>query len=371
MEPIRVLHVVAIMDRGGLETMIMNHYREIDRSKIQFDFLVHRSEKGVFDDEIRKLGGRIYYLPRFNPFSIRRYNNELDRFFKKNNEYKIVHAQYNALSMWCLRAAWKHGVPVRIAHSHLAFPKLNYQSPIYWYARKKINKYCNHRFACSKEAAEWLYSKEFASQAIIFNNAIPLEKFIYNEDIRLKTRDKLNLNDKIVLGHVGRFNPSKNHQFLLKVFYEVYKKNPNSHLILVGDGTEKSKLIDITEKLNIEKNVSFLGVRDDVADIMQAMDIFVFPSLFEALPVTLVEAQASGLRNIVSNSLTKDICFTNLIDFISLDESVEIWANQILKYSNNYERKNMYENIKASGYDVKENAKWLENFYIEQRNKFQ
>ena len=253
MKPIRVLHVVAIMNRGGLETMIMNHYREMDRGKIQFDFLVHRTEKGVFDDEIRELGGKIHYLPKFNPFNIIKYNNELDHFFKINQEYKIVHAHYNALSMWCLRAAWRHGVPVRIAHSHLAYPQFNYQTPIYWYARKKINKYCSHRFACSKEAAEWLYSKEHASDAIIFNNAIPLDKFIYNEEIRLRTRENLSVNDKIVFGHVGRFNPSKNHQFLLNVFHEVYKINPNAHLILVGDGNEKSKLISITKKLHLEK----------------------------------------------------------------------------------------------------------------------
>lgn len=368
MEPIRILHVVAIMNRGGLETMIMNHYRKIDRTKFQFDFLVHRKEEGVFDEEIKALGGKIFYLPKFNPLKIWNYNKALDNFFRHNTEYKIVHSHYNALSMWVLRTAKKHKIPVRIAHSHLAYPNFNYQSPIYWYARQKINKYCNYKFACSKEAGDWLFGEDYSSEVVIFKNAIPLDKFIFDSKIRDKVREDLKLTNKLVLGHVGRFHPSKNHKFLVEVFHEVYKRNNSSHLVLIGDGSEKEKIKSMARELEVEKNISFLGIREDVAEIMQAMDVFVFPSKFEALPVTLVEAQASGLRVIASDTLTSEVAFTDSLTFKSLDSGRTDWADEILHEKNKSVRKNAYQDIKQSGYDIEENIAFLTKFYTDSIN---
>lgn len=364
----RILHVVAIMNRGGLETMIMNHYRKLDRTKFQFDFLVHRREEGVFDEEIKSLGGRIYYLPKFNPLKIWSYNNALEKFFNNNDGYKIVHSHYNALSMWVLRAAKEHRVPVRIAHSHLAYPKFNHQTPIYWYARQKINRYCNFKFACSKDAGDWLFGNNNSSEVIIFKNAIPLDKFIYNPNVRDIVRDNLKLSNKYVLGHVGRFHPSKNHKFLIKFFHEVHKRDKSAHLVLIGDGSEKEKIKSMAREFDIEKNVSFLGIREDVAEIMQAMDVFVFPSKFEALPVTLVEAQASGLRVIASDTLTSEIAFTDSLTFKPLDSGPTDWADEILYEKNKSVRKNAFQDIKRSGYDIEENIAFLTKFYTDSIN---
>lgn len=363
MEPIRVLHVVAIMNRGGLESMIMNHYRQIDRTKIQFDFLVHRTEKGIFDDEIRDLGGDIYYLPRFNPLKNNTYNKALDEFFEKMN-YKIVHAHYNALSMWSLRSAEKKGVPVRIAHSHLAYPNFNYQTPIWWYGMSKINDYCNYRFGASKDALDWLFGKQHSKQGIVFKNAIKLKEYIFDKDTRTRMRKELNVEGKIVIGHVGRFHPSKNHQFIVKVFKKLVDHDSSYHLVLVGDGPEKEKIQELVNELNISKNASFLGVREDVSDILQAMDLFIFPSLFEALPVTLIEAQASGLPVFTSDNITKEVSISNLVKYLPLEQYVDDWVTEIFNHGKNLKRNNMSEIIKTSGYDVEANAKWLENFYI-------
>lgn len=362
-KPVRILHIVAIMNMGGLETMIMNHYRKIDRTKFQFDFLVHRTEQGVFDEEIRALGGQIFYLPKFNPFEIYKYNNALDSFFKDNSQYKIIHSHYNALSMWVLRSAKKHGIPVRIAHSHLAYPKFNYQSPIYWYARKKINKYCTFRFACSQNSGKWLFGEEYSAEVKIFKNAIPLDDFIFNNITRDKVRKKFGLENNFVIGHVGRFHASKNHNFLMQVFSKVIQQDKSARLLLIGDGNEKKHIEDLAIKLGIKENVIFLGKRTDVADIMQAMDVFVFPSKFEALPVTLVEAQASGLKVIASDNLTKETIFTDLIKFKSIDCDPIKWVNDILDKNSKFSRSNTYEQIKESGYDIKENILYLSKFY--------
>jgi glycosyltransferase involved in cell wall biosynthesis len=368
MKPIRVLNVVAIMDRGGLETMIMNHYRVIHKDTVQFDFLVHREKKGAYDDEIRSLGGVIFYLPHFNPLRIQEYNNALDRFFEKNRNYEIIHAHYNALSMWVLRSAKKHNVRVRIAHSHLAFPKFNHQSPFFWYARMKINNYCNYRFACSKDAAVWLFGKKYSSLVEVFRNAIPAKKFEYDETTRNRIRNELGLKDCFVIGHIGRFNSSKNHEYLIRVFHELYRINNSAYLLLIGDGEKKERIENLAIKIGVKDRIRFLGVRNDVSELLQAMDVFVFPSKFEALPVTLVEAQSSGLRIIASDSITKDITFTNLVTFKSLNLNPVEWAIEIQGIGYDYSRTSTYMSTIEAGYDIYDNARFLTDFYISALN---
>ena len=364
MKPVRILHEVVIMDRGGIETMIMNHYRKINREKIQFDFLVHRSEKGEYDDEIKNLGGKIYVLPKFNPFKIYKYKKSLNSFFKKQNKYSIIHSHYNALAMFTLRSAMKNGVSVRIAHSHLAFPKLNHQTPIYWYARRKINLFCTKKFACSENAGSWLFGEKNYNDFSVFKNAICTDKFIFNKDIRKKYRKTLNLDGKFVIGNVGRFHPSKNHSFILKIFKKIYKKNKNSVLLLIGDGNDKQKLINEAKNLEIDHVVFFLGVRSDVSEILQAMDVFLFPSIFEALPVTLIEAQAAGLKTIVSDTITEEVKISDLVEFVSLNKEAEVWAKKVLKYEKGYNRIDASKYILQAGYDVDENTRLLEKFYL-------
>lgn len=361
-EPIRVLQVVTHMNRGGLETMLMNYYRNIDRNKIQFDFLTHRpeNEKKDYDDEIRSLGGKIYHMPVLNPFSPG-YKKSLDRFFKEHKEYKIVHSHLDCLSAYPLKAAKKNGVPVRIAHSHNTSQEKNLKYLIKDYSKKQIPKYATHLFACGKEAGQWMFGKH---KFQIMNNAIDAKKFIYNEEIRKQKRKELGVEDKFLIGHVGRFNLQKNHEFLIDIFYEISKREPKSVLLLVGNGELEQTIKNKVQTLKLEEKVIFYGISEQIYEILQAVDAFVFPSLFEGLGIALVEAQAAGIESFASlDVIPQEAKVTELCHFISLDKSPKQWAEDILK-KQNYKRTNTYIEIKKHGYDIEENVKKLEEFYI-------
>ena len=229
---IRVLHVVTYMGRGGLETMLMNYYRHIDRSKVQFDFLVHREFEADYDEEIKSLGGRIYHVSRLVPWS-RRYKAELRRFFRTHPEYKIVHVHQDCLSSVALQCAKDCGVPVRIAHSHSSSAVKNIKYPIKLYYMKKIPRFATDLFACGKQAGDWMFS---GKKYQIIRNAIDTEKYLYTTTVNKSVREELGLLGKIVIGHVGNFTPAKNHIFLLEIFKEILKKSPDSKLLLVGGG---------------------------------------------------------------------------------------------------------------------------------------
>lgn len=358
-EPIRILHIVTYMGRGGLETMIMNYYRNIDRSKVQFDFLTHRKERWDYDDEIEKLGGKIYRLPRLNPFSPS-YLKALDEFFKEHKEYKIVHCHQDCLSGIPLKYAKKNGVPFTIAHSHNANQDKNLKYLVKLIAKKNIGKYSDHLFACGKEAGEWMFK---TSDFEILNNAIDTKRYIYNEEKSLEMKEKLGVTDKFVIGHVGRFRFQKNHSFIIDIFKEVCKKEPNSTLLLVGDGPLEEEIKKKVDDLGLLDKVKFLGARDDVNDLMQAMDIFILPSLYEGFGIVLIEAQASGLKCVISDSIPTDAIITKKVKRLSLDDDISIWVEEIL--SNKSERKEGIKDIEKSKYDITSNAKWLENFYVE------
>lgn len=364
MKPIRVLQVVTIMNRGGLETMLMNYYRKLDRSKIQFDFITNRSERGHYDDEIESLGGKLYRLSPIKPGNYNKYFNELDQFFKEHKEYKVVHSHINENSGFVLKAAKKAGVPCRIAHSHLSDLKLDYKYPFRVYARRSLKGNVSDYFACSKRAGEWLFGKKISNSGkiIVLNNAVDTQKFKINEDIRHKMREKLGIEGKKVIGHVGRFNPQKNHEFLIDIFNEVYKKNKNAVLLLVGDGYLKEKIEDKVKKLQLEDSVRFLGVREDIPELMQAMDLFLFPSQFEGLAVVMVEAQAAGLKVITSTGVTTESNITNNVNFIDLNKGPQYWADIVI--NSDFRRKDYTKQIINKGYDSSNNVKWLSNFYM-------
>ena len=365
MEPIRVLQVVTIMNRGGLETMLMNYYRKIDRSKVQFDFMVHRSERGHYDDEIEKLGGKIYRMLPIRPGNYHKYFGQLDKFFHEHKEYKVVHSHMNENSEFVLKAAKKANIPCRIAHSHLADLKLDYKYVFRIYARMNLKDNITDYFTCSKRAGEWLFGKEInnSGQVITLNNAVDSEKFQFNNDIRNKVRKELGIEFKKVIGHVGRFNPQKNHEFLVDVFNEIHKKDKNTVLLLVGEGDLCSKIKEKVKLLGIEDSVKFLGVREDISDLMQAMDLFLFPSLFEGLAVVLVEAQAAGLKCITSTGVTEESNICGDVEFIDLNLEAKVWADKILKM--NWSKSNNMRKIIESGYDAATNVKFLTKFYLD------
>ena len=358
---IRILHVVTHMNRGGLETMIMNYYRNIDRNQVQFDFLTHRPYEGVYGEEIKQLGGCIYHLPRLNPFSPS-YLKALESFFETHKEYKIVHVHQDCMSGVILKVALKYNVPVRIAHSHSSSQDKDIKYPIKLLFKPSIKKYANYFFSCGEKAGKWMFDGQHFE---IINNAIDARKYVFNEEIRKEQRENWGLNDSdIVIGHVGRFCPPKNHEFLIEVFSELLKKK-QFKLVLVGKGELKKTIEAKVTELGMEDSVIFTGLRNDVPNILQMFDAFVFPSVYEGFPVALLEAQASGLHCFVSDRVSAECNVTDLVETISIKEEAEVWADHIIKGTQKGVRRNTYNEIKNAGYDIIENAGYLVRRYEE------
>lgn len=366
MQPIRILQVFTIMNRGGAETMIMNYYRNIDRNKVQFDFLVHRQEKGDYDDEIESLGGKIYRTYNIRPGNYKKYFNYLEDFLENHNEYKIIHSHINENSGFILDIAKSKGIATRIAHSHIATLGIDYKYIFRKYARFYLKNSSTHNFACGEDAGKWLFKKK---PFTVINNAIDSKLYSYNKYTRDKVRNELGIDSKFVIGHVGRFGYQKNHDFLIDIFNEVYKINSNSVLLMIGVGAGQSKIREKVNALGLESNVRFLNLRTDVNDIMQAMDVFLFPSLFEGLPVTVIEAQASGLPCVLSDSIDKKTSVSDLVEYISLQKTSKFWATQVIKYNKDFKRKDMCKEIIKHDYDIKNNSKKLEEFYLNEFEK--
>lgn len=361
MKPIRILHVVPNMNSGGIENLIMNLYRNIDRNKVQFDFLVHYHKRGVFDNEIEQLGGKIYRFSIREDNNIIKYIKQVDDFFKRHrNEYNIIHGHMASLGVVYLGIAKKYDIPIRIAHSH----GTSYLKTIKGYMKYilfKLTKYkANVYYSCSTEAGQYLFGNNRNFE--IIPNAINMEKFEYNEDVRKILREELDLKEKLVIGNVGRFNLQKNHEFIIDIFNEIKKKKSNSILLLIGIGEEEKRIRQKVKEMKLEESVRFLGLRNDVERLYQAMDIFLMPSLFEGLPLTGIEAQASKLKCIFSDTITKEVKITNNVEFLSLKLPEKKWADKILEVKN-YDRKSV--EITNKDFDIRELAKKMEKVYIE------
>lgn len=357
MSEIRILHIVPNMQAGGLETFIMNVYRNIDKSKVQFDFLVHYKKRCFYDDEIEKLGGKIHRFSLREDNKVLKYIKQLDDFFKTHKEYKIVHCHMSSISFLVFWVAKKNGVKIRIAHSHNS----NTENTFKGFVKKILIQPCKYlstdNYACSKSAGKFLFgSKSFT----VIPNGIDIEKFKYNEKIRNEMREKLNIKDKFVLGHVGRFCEQKNHDFLINVFYEVQKYEPNSILLLIGTGELEDKIKKKVQDLKIKEKVLFLENRQDVNKLYSAMDCFTFPSKFEGLGIVLVEAQVSGLNIITSTKVPDEVMISKGIQRLKLD--VNMWKEEILKLKN---LKRTYQKIneKILEYDIKAVASKLQEEY--------
>ncbi|WP_299216936.1 glycosyltransferase family 1 protein [uncultured Aquimarina sp.] len=379
MSAIRVLQVFTIMNRGGAESMIMNYYRNMDRTKIQFDFLVHRKQSAAFDQEITDLGGKIYRFDPINPLFPGSYYKNLRLFFKEHSEYKIIHSHLNTFSYFPLKVAKEFGVPCRIAHAHIALEKIKFsnifsggeglketlKSIIKIWLKRRIHKPTTHNFTCGDKAGIWLFGSD--TNHTTMNNAVDAEKFIFNEETRASYRKEFNFENQLVIGHVGSFTKQKNHSYLLKIFSELLQSYPQSKLILIGGGPLKESIKSEAVELGIQGDVKFLGVREDIPQLIQMLDFFVFPSFYEGLPVTLIEAQSAGLKIIASDTITEEVLLTDDIKFLSIKENPSFWVKPILDLKN-YERKNNLDIIKDKKYDIKQNVKEIEKFYLQQLN---
>ena len=363
--PIRVLHVVTYMGRGGLETMIMNYYRHIDRTKVQFDFLVHRSFEADYDSEILSLGGKIYHLPNLNPFS-RNYLNHLNQFFKEHSEYKIVHCHLDCMAGIPLKAAEKNGVPVRIAHSHISNQTKDKKYLLKLLYKRMIPKYSTKRFACGEEAGRWMFN---GAEFEVMNNAIDTSLYLVNKKTGLEVRKELGIPEEaVVIGHVGRFAPPKNHTFIVDCFNELLKEKMNAYLLLVGEGELKQEIVTKVSGLGISDHVIFAGLRTDVNRMLQAMDVFLFPSLYEGLPVSLIEAQAAGLPCLISDKVPIECKKTDLVYQYSLKDNASKWVEYIER-ALYIQKKNTQKQIAENGFDIKVNAEKLQNFYLQEYKK--
>lgn len=368
-KPIRILNLFTIMNRGGAETMVMNYYRNIDRTKVQFDFMVHREERGAYDNEIEALGGNIYRMPAIRPWSASSYREEIRRFYTEHKEYRVIHSHMSELGYYDFFEAERAGVPIRICHAHNRPYGIDLKSPVRWYYKTRMMPHITHMFMCGEESGEWLFGKKNKEKFIQLNNAIDAEKYTYNFDKRQAMRNNLGISEnQIVVGHVGRFDPQKNHKFIIDIFEEVQKQEKNAVLLLVGDdsSTIGKEIHRKVEQLG-SRNVIFTGVRSDVADLMQAMDVFLFPSLFEGLSVASVEAQAAGLPILASDKVPIECRKTDLVRQINLKSGATVWADAVIDAAK-IQRRNTFEEIKNAGFDIKENAKWLQEFYINVAN---
>lgn len=376
-EPVRVLHITEMLQAGGIESFIMNVYRNIDKSKVQFDFLITRDENEFYDEEIKKLGGRklIIDIDKNKNVFIRVFLESIQLYkILKNSDYNIIQVHSGTpLRIFYLFAAKFAGVKTRIYHSHSAEVKgphsmITIKKYVFKFLKLFFEYAATDYFACSEEAGKWMYSKKLIqnNKVKVIHNGIELNKFKFNSDIREKYRQELNLKDNFVIEHIGRFTHQKNHNFLIDVFDAIYKIDKSARLLLIGEGELKKNIQLKVNDLGLAEVVIFLGIRSDVNNIMQAMDVFLLPSNYEGLPVVGVEAQASGLMTVFSENITREIDITENSMFISLNEPSNIWASKVMNKKNSTVRGNSLKDIIKYGYNIEYIAKYLEGIYINQ-----
>lgn len=352
--PIRVAQMMTEMNFGGVEMVVLNYYKNIDRNKVQFDFFVLEGSIIPQRKEIENLGGKIFVVPRYT--SIIQYEIEIIKLFKKNH-YRIVHSHMNTLSLLSLLGAKIAGIPNRIAHNHSTAGKGETKKNIIKYTLKPFSKlFPTVLCACTQYAGVWLFGER--ANFTVFKNAIDLSKFKYDEAIRNKIRFGLGINDKFVIGNVGRFCYQKNQEFLICLLKEVLKRE-DAVLVLIGEGESEQLVRNKAIYEGVEKKVLFIGACLNVNEYYQAMDCFVLPSRYEGLGIVAVEAQTAGLPTICSTEVPKEVQITNLVKFIDLNADIKQWANALIKVN----RTDRSDEVRKAGYDIETEASKLVLFY--------
>lgn len=358
---IRVLQVIHSMHLGGAENFIMNVYRSIDRSQIQFDFLVNCP--GEFDAEIERLGGKVWMIPYVNRVGPLRYRAELNRFFSQHQEYHIVHSHLDMVSGEVVSCAKKNGIPCCFTHSHNTATTGNYAvKALKRFYQKKINRYADVRLACSKQAGKWLYGN---ADFQVVNNAIDMDRFSYDEACRKWLRMKYGISGQTcVIGHVGRFSKVKNHVFLIGLFEKYMENHHHVLLLLCGDGEEKTAVQRLVGDRGFSDKVIFFPAATDVYKMYQMMDIFVFPSLFEGMSLAMVEAQTNGLPVVASDSIDPKSALTENVRFVSLQAGLDVWV-RAMDEARQRARRDEKDKIFDAGFDIHKTALMLQSCYLD------
>lgn len=354
------------MDRAGIETMLMNYYRHIDRTQIQFDFLVNKPKPGDYDDEIRRMGGRIYLSPGLNPIHYPKYLRFVGEILKNDPEIRILHAHNEAMGLYALNGAKHAQLPVRIAHAHNTCIVRDYKYPLKLFCKQFLTASATQLWSCGTDAGEYFFGKaQWRSRGMIMRNAIETQKFRFSPKARHALRAQLGVENKTVIGHVGRFNVQKNHARLLDIFSEYAKLQPNAVLLLIGGGELEAQMQQKVRALGLQERVIFAGLRSNVHQWYMAMDAFVMPSLFEGLPVVGIEAQCAGLPCIFSDAVTEEVVLSHGAVRVSLQQSDGAWARAIadaLRADN--DRADGVQAVIDGGYDIETEAGRVEELYL-------
>lgn len=361
-QPIRILCVFSELDRGGAESMCMNLYRKMDRTQIQFDFVKHTAKKCVFEDEILSLGGRIFEAPRYRAVNHFSYCGWWKRHFRSHPEHRIVHGHYYTTSAIYFKIAHRYGRKT-VGHSHSTSvgkksDQFDLRSAMTEYWLSKVGQYSDYRLACSVPAGEWLFrGKPFE----VLHNAIDSRMYVFDPAVRETMRRQLGLTESdLVIGTVGSMGYPKNPVGMIQIVAEARKRNQHVKMIWAGDGSMRAEVENAIRQNGLEDCVRLLGIRDDVHQILQALDVFILPSIYEGLPVVAVEAQAAGLPCILSDVISREVRITDLCTFLPITD-LTAWAEAILRV--NLVRENTRQAIVDAGYDIETTVSWLSEFY--------
>ena len=382
-EAVRVLHVLGNTNLGGAESRIMDLYRHTDRNRVQFDFLVHSGEEGFYEKEIRELGGRIFRVPRFRIYNYFSYRKALKEFFQEHHEFALVQGHMTSTAAIYLPIAKKAGVKKTAAHARSAGVDKGLKGIMTRFFRRNLADKADYLFTCSELAGISVYGEKAVREGktIFIPNAIDCAGFTFDPEKRKKMREELGLTDALIIGHVGRFHYAKNHEYLLRVFAELCQMSAgaggstaetgtdqNYHLILLGEGPLMEDTRTLAEELGVADRVHFLGNHKNIADYYQTMDYFVYPSRYEGMPGTIVEAQASGLPCLMSDTICREVIATELVETMSIEKEPKVWAEELQRridalVSKQENREKYAEKMAAAGFDVQAQAERMMRFY--------
>lgn len=382
-EAVRVLHVLGNTNLGGAESRIMDLYRHTDRNRVQFDFLVHSGEEGFYEKEIRELGGRIFRVPRFRIYNYFSYRKALKEFFQEHHEFALVQGHMTSTAAIYLPIAKKAGVKKTAAHARSAGVDKGLKGTMTRFFRRNLADKADYLFTCSELAGISVYGEKAVQEGktIFIPNAIDCAGFTFDPEKRKKLREELGLTDAIIIGHVGRFHYAKNHEYLLRVFAELCRMSAGAggstaetgadqkyHLILLGEGPLMEDTRKLAEELGVADRVHFLGNHKNIADYYQAMDYFVYPSRYEGMPGTIVEAQASGLPCLMSDTICREVIATELVETMSIEKEPKVWAEELQRridalVSKQENREKYAAKMAAAGFDVQAQAERMMRFY--------